>query len=189
MKKVIAILKEGLAIRNIVATGIGAALWVVIGMVIQIPTGVPNTDIQLQYAVQSLFAVLFGPISGFLIGFIGHAVKDAMTYGLWWTWILPSGLFGLGLGLLKKSLKIDQGVFTPADVIKFNIAQLVINVLVWGVVAPVGDILVYAQDSTKVFTQALIVGLANVVSVAIGGTLLLSIYASSRTKSGSLSRD
>lgn len=42
-------------IRNVVATGIGAALFVVIGM-INIPTPVPNTSIQLQYPLQALLA-------------------------------------------------------------------------------------------------------------------------------------
>ncbi|RKV62975.1 MAG: ECF-type riboflavin transporter substrate-binding protein, partial [Streptococcus sp.] len=63
-------------IKEVVATGIGAALFVVIGMV-SIPTPVPNTSIQLQYAVQALFGVVFGPIVGFLTGFIGHALKDS----------------------------------------------------------------------------------------------------------------
>ena len=40
-------------IKQVVAVGIGAALFVVIGM-INIPTPVPNTSIQLQYAVQAL---------------------------------------------------------------------------------------------------------------------------------------
>lgn len=63
------------SIRSVVATGIGAALFVVIGM-ISIPTPVPNTSIQLQYALQALFSVIFGPVVGFLTGFIGHALKD-----------------------------------------------------------------------------------------------------------------
>lgn len=178
------------AIKTIVAAGIGAALFAVIGLLINIPTPVPNTSIQLQYAFQSLLSLLFGPLTGFLTGFIGHTVKDAMgPYGLWWSWILPSGLFGLGLGFLKNQFKIEQGIFTTKDAIRFNIAQLVLNVVVWGVVAPVGDILFYAQPADKVFLQALVAGLANAVSVAIGGTLLLSLYAKSRTKSGSLSKD
>ena len=49
------------SIRSVVATGIGAALFVVIGM-ISIPTPVPNTSIQLQYALQALFSVIFGPV-------------------------------------------------------------------------------------------------------------------------------
>ena len=59
------------SIRSVVATGIGAALFVVIGM-ISIPTPVPNTSIQLQYALQALFSVIFGPVVGFLTGFVGH---------------------------------------------------------------------------------------------------------------------
>ena len=55
---------------------------------LQIPAPAPNTSIQLQYALQALFSVVFGPIVGFLIGLIGHAIKDAMSGGLWWTWII-----------------------------------------------------------------------------------------------------
>ena len=81
-------------IKEVVATGIGAALFAVIGM-ISVPTPVPNTSIQLQYAVQALFSVVFGPLVGLLMGLIGHVIKDAMAgYGLWWSWIIASALFG-----------------------------------------------------------------------------------------------
>ena len=50
------------SIRSVVATGIGAALFVVIGM-ISIPTPVPNTSIQLQYALQALFSVDRRPVA------------------------------------------------------------------------------------------------------------------------------
>lgn len=45
------------SIKQVVAIGVGAALFVVIGM-ISIPTPVPNTSIQLQYAVQSLLSII-----------------------------------------------------------------------------------------------------------------------------------
>ena len=51
------------SIKQVVAIGVGAALFVVIGM-ISIPTPVPNTSIQLQYAVQSLLSIIFWPSSG-----------------------------------------------------------------------------------------------------------------------------
>lgn len=75
-------------IKQVVAVGIGAALFVVIGM-INIPTPVPNTSIQLQYAVQALLSIIFGPIIGLLVGLIGHArtLLLVMVYG------------GLGLSL------------------------------------------------------------------------------------------
>ena len=65
------------SIKQVVAIGVGAALFVVIGM-ISIPTPVPNTSIQLQYAEQSLFSIIFGPLVGLLVGLIGHAVKDSL---------------------------------------------------------------------------------------------------------------
>ena len=68
-------------IRNVVATGIGAALFVVIGM-INIPTPVPNTSIQLQYPLQALFSVIFGPIVGFLMGFFGLPAAESSVYWL-----------------------------------------------------------------------------------------------------------
>lgn len=52
-------------IKKVVATGIGAALFIIIGMLVNIPTPIPNTNIQLQYAVLALFAVIYGPGVGF----------------------------------------------------------------------------------------------------------------------------
>ena len=74
--------KSLFSIKDVVAIGVGAALFVVIAM-LQIPAPAPNTSIQLQYALQALFSVVFGPIVGFLIGLIGHAIKDAMSGSLW----------------------------------------------------------------------------------------------------------
>lgn len=176
-------------IKTVVAAGIGAALWVAIGMLIQIPTGVPNTDIQLQYALQALFSLIYGPLTGFLVGFIGHAVKDAMTYGLWWTWILGSGAFGLIIGLFKNYFNIDQGNFSLKSILTFNGIQFLANIIAWGLVAPFGDILIYAQAAEKVFVQSLTAGAVNAISVAIGGTILISIYAKTKTQAGSLTKD
>ncbi|AER20811.1 ECF-type riboflavin transporter substrate-binding protein [Streptococcus suis] len=177
------------SIKTVVATGIGAALFVVIGHLINIPTFVPNTSIQLQYAVQSLLAVVFGPVVGFLVGFIGHTLKDSLTYGPWWSWILASGVFGLVVGLTKKRLRIQEGIFEGKDILFFNLVQIGANVLAWGVIAPVLDILIYSEAANKVFAQGLVAGIANSITVAIAGTLLLAVYAKSQTKTGSLSKD
>ena len=79
------------SIRTVVATGIGAALFIIIGMFVNIPI-FGNTSIQLQYAVQALFSVIFGPITGFFMGFIGHALKDG---------IHPIRKYLMGLGTCK----------------------------------------------------------------------------------------
>lgn len=177
------------SIKTVVATGIGAALFVVIGILVRIPTPVPNTYIQLQYAVQALLSVIFGPIVGLLVGLIGHTLQDALTYAPWWSWIIASGLFGLIVGSAKNRLRIQEGIFETKDAIRFNVVQVLANVIVWGLVAPVLDILIYSEPVNKVFVQGLVAGIANSVTVAIAGTILLAVYAKSQTKSGSLSKD
>lgn len=179
------------SIRTVVATGIGAALFVVIGIIIHIPTlVVPNTSIQLQYAVQALLATVFGPIVGFLVGFIGHAFKDSLQYGSpWWSWVLASGIFGLALGFIKKRLELEKGVFDNKSLLFFNAAQLAANAIAWGIIAPVLDIVIYSEPANKVFAQGLVAGIVNSVTVGFAGSILLSIYAKSQTRSNSLSKD
>lgn len=177
------------SIKQVVAIGIGSALFVVIGM-INIPTPLPNTSIQLQYALQALFALIFGPVPGLLIGLIGHALKDAIQYGNpWWTWVVASGLFGWVVGLLKNRLKIEAGLFPPKDILTFNLVQVVANVVLWGILAPLGDILIYHEATNKVFAQGALISFANSLTVAIAGTLLILAYSRTRTQAGSLKKD
>lgn len=177
------------SIKTVVATGIGAALFVVIGLLINIPTFVPNTSIQLQYAVQALLSVVFGPFVGFFIGLIGHTLKDSLTYGPWWSWILASGVVGLVIGFAKNRLRVEEGIFEGKDIVVFNIFQVVANVIAWGIIAPVLDIVIYSEAANKVFTQGLVAGVVNSITIAIAGTILLGVYARSQTKTGSLSKD
>ena len=65
-----------MSIKTVVAVGIGAALFFVLARFVAIPSGIANTSICLQYAVLALFAILYGPVAGGLIGFIGHTLGD-----------------------------------------------------------------------------------------------------------------
>ena len=64
------------SVKKVVATGIGAALFFVLARFVAIPSGIPNTNIALQYGIQAVFAVLFGPVVGALSGFIGHGAAS-----------------------------------------------------------------------------------------------------------------
>ena len=176
------------AIKSVVATGIGAALFVVIGM-IRVPVAVPNTQIQLQYALQALFSLIFGPIVGFLIGFIGHAVKDMFTDGqIWWFWVIGSGVFGLVLGFVRNLFKIREGIFTKKDIVKFNIIQIIAN-LFFVVVSPLGDILLANEPLNKVILQGTWAFGVNSLVVGILGTTLIIAYTNTQTKIGSLRKE
>lgn len=178
------------SIKTVVATGIGAALFIIIGTLVNIPTPIPNTNLQLQYAVVALFAVVYGPTVGFFSGFIGHALKDALQYGSpWWTWVLVSGLISLAIGLVAKKIKIEKGQLTEKDLVWFNSAQILANVIGWVIIAPYGDILIYSEPASKVFTQGILSAAINSLTIAIGGSLLLAVYSKTRTQSGSLTKD
>lgn len=178
------------SIKTVVATGIGAALFIIVGTLINIPTPIPNTNIQLQYAVIALFAVIYGPTVGFFSGFIGHALKDALQYGSpWWTWVLVSGLIGLTIGLLAKKINIEKSPLTVKDYVWFNAVQIIANVVGWALIAPYGDILIYSEPASKVFAQGILSAAINSLTIAIGGSLLLAVYSKTRTQSGSLTKD
>ena len=154
------------SIKTVVATGIGAALFIIIGTLVNIPTPIPNTNIQLQYAVIALFAIIYGPTVGFFSAFIGHALKDALQYGSpWWTWALVSGLIGLAIGLLSKRINIEKNPLTAKDYVLFNVVQILANV------------------------QGFLSAFINSLTIAIGGSLLLAVYSRTRTQSGSLTKD
>lgn len=176
--------------KTLVATGLGAALFMLLFMFVKIPTGFPDTNIQAAYGVGAFFATLFGPIAGFLIAFIGHALSDALQYGSpWWSWVIASGLSCFLIGLCYPKMKVEEGIFGAKDVLRFNIYQVIANAVAWLVVAPVLDIVIYSQPANYVFTQGVIAMITNAVSAGVIGSLLLLVYSKTRSKKGSLSAE
>lgn len=176
-----------LSVKSVVAIGIGAALFFVLGK-ISIPTPVPNTYISLQYAIQAVFATLFGPVVGLLIGFIGHTLIDATSYGPWWSWIIASAFAGLVIGLITLKMDLSDGL-DAKKLIRFNVAQIVAHLLAWGVVAPVLDIVIYAEPVEKLFAQGLMAAVANIITTGVVGSLLLFAYSKTIVKKGSLNQE
>ncbi len=178
------------SVKTIVATGIGAALFFVLGRFVAIPSGVPNTNISIQYGVLAFIATVFGPIAGLLAGLIGHFFIDfSWGWGVWWSWVITSAFVGLVIGIGSSKLKVEDGEFAVKDIITFNIVQVVANVVGWAVVAPVLDIVMYAEPANKVFVQGLVSAGLNAVATAIVGTLLCIAYANTIPKKGSLKEE
>lgn len=176
--------------KTLVGTALGAALFTVLFMFVKIPTGIPETQIQSAYGVGGFFAALFGPLAGFLVAFIGHALSDIVQYGsAWWSWVIASGVYGLLLGLSAKVLKMDEAQMGKKGLIKFNIAQVIGHIVCWGAVAPILDILIYNEPLEKLFSQGLMAGIGNSVTTAIIGSLLCVAYAATKTKAGSLTKE
>ena len=184
------IMKNNSSIKTVVAVGIGAALFFVLGRFVAIPSPVPNTNISLQYAVLALLAAMYGPVAGGLIGFIGHALIDLSWGGSpWWSWVITSAFVGVVIGLFAKKLQVQEGDFGKGKVAVFTVANVIAHVVGWVVVAPVLDIVIYAEPANKVFAQGAFAAVSNIVSTAIVGTILLAAYAKTRTGAGSLKKE
>lgn len=178
------------SVQTIVAIGIGAALFFVLGRFVAIPSPVPNTNISIQYGLLAFMAVLFGPIAGALIGFIGHALIDfSYGWGIWWSWVIASGVFGALIGLASSKIGLADGIFGKGDIVKFNLAQIIGHVVCWGLVAPVLDIVIYSEPIEKLFAQGLVSAVANIVTTAVIGTALCAAYAAAKPKKGSLKQE
>lgn len=178
------------SVKSIVAIGIGAALFFVLGRFVAIPSPIPNVTISIQYGLLAFVATLFGPIVGALVGFIGHFFIDLSAgWGVWWSWVITSGVFGALCGIATKKVRLWDGLFGKKDFVRFLIAVVVGHLVCWAVIAPVLDIVIYAEPANKVFVQGLVAGIANIVTTAIVGTLICYAYAAAKPKKGSLKEE
>lgn len=183
-------MKKELSVKTIVAIGIGAAVFVILGRFAIIPTPVPNTNLETSYPFLALMSVIYGPVAGGLIGFIGHTLKDFTTHGnAWWSWVICSGIIGVILGFAGKKIDLKSGVFGVKEMITFNVYQVIGNVLVWGLLAPTLDILIYSEPLNKAYTQGIVAAILNSLAIGIIGTLLMKAYAAAQIKQGSLKKD
>jgi len=176
-------------VKDIVAIGIGAALFFVLGRFVAIPSPVPNTNISTQYGFLALVGAVYGPLVAAISALIGHALIDfSYGWGIWWSWVITSGVVGCIMGLCQKKVDIINENFTGKRILTFNLYQIVANLIGWIVVAPVLDIVIYAEPANKVFIQGVWAAGANIVTTAIVGTLLCVAYSAAKPKKDSLSR-
>ncbi|GBW78706.1 hypothetical protein M1K202_1452 [Staphylococcus aureus] len=50
--------KQDISVKTVVAIGIGAAVFVILGRFVVIPTGFPNTNIETSYAFLALISAI-----------------------------------------------------------------------------------------------------------------------------------
>ena len=177
-------------VKTIVAIAIGAALFFVLGRFVAIPSPVPNTNISIQYGLLAFIAAVFGPLAGALAGLIGHFFIDfSFGWGVWWSWVIASAVFGCLMGIFSSRLKVDEGEFGVKGIITFNVAQAISHALAWIGVAPCLDILMFQEPVNKVFLQGVTGSIINIITTAIVGTLLCIAYSKTIPKKGSLKEE
>jgi len=176
-------------LRSAAAIAVGAVLMFVLNRYASIPTGVSDTYYQFGIPILAVFAAVFGPIAGFLIGFIGHALVDLSWGGwdfgeVWWSWVIASALFGLAVGFFRKWFKIEEGKFGLTEALIFNGVQAIANAAAYVFIARILDLIMYKQAFEKITLQGFAAAAVNIVAVAILGTALASVYSMVLIKTG-----
>ena len=153
-----------------IINALGIAMFFVIGKFIAIPTPIPNFALFLQYAILLVFGFYYGPIAGLIIGFFGHLFIDLLSgYGLWFSWIISSGLFGLAVGGASKLANHLGQPFKPLKMVLFCGLVTIAGAICWLVIAPIGDILFYQEPYDVVFLEGLVALASNVITALIIG--------------------
>lgn len=180
-----------LSVKSVVIIAIGAALYGIGGLPI---FGVPifaETTLKPAMAILAIFAALYGPIVGFLIGFLGHWITDLFAgWGVWMTWVLGSGIVGIVIGLFPKlsRAKIEEGVFATREILIFIVLAFIGNFVGYSISAFL-DYVLYAEPASKVIAQQLIISSTNTVLIAIIGSIVLALIAKRRREGSNLTEE
>ena len=175
--------------KTVVAIGVGAALYAALSA-ISIPVG-PNTSFRIAIALLPIFGAFFGPATGFLIGFIGHALNDAFMYGgVWWSWVFLSAMMGFFGGFICFDKKFDplNGVCTKVHIGLMYLWSL-IGMFVGSVIAYLGDVYLYGEPAEKLFVQITLANISNLVVIAVIGIPAVILIAKSKAKNKGLKKD
>ncbi len=171
-----------LSTQTVVAIGIGAALYAALSF-FQIPIG-PNTSLRIAVAVLAIIGAYYGPIAGFSVGFIGHALNDMLMYGsVWWSWVFLSAVLGgvIGLIYLDKEFSIREGMMEKKHIVKI-VVLTISGIILAGLCAYVGDVFFYGEPADKVWIQITLASISNAVVLLVLGLPAIILLARSNQK-------
>ena len=154
----------------------GSVLFFLLGAFVSIPSPIDTVNICVQYGLLAFLSVVCGPLTGAVTGLLGHICIDLYFGELCWSWIIASAAFGGLLGVLANVTHMRAHSQDREMLIRFNLAQVATCVVCWAGIAPVLEILFYNENMDRIFEQGLTAGIANAVTTAIVGSLLLVAY-------------
>lgn len=174
----------GFGTREVVFAAIGAALYGVLSALtnfLQIP-GAANVSVRPAVAIVFFFGLAFGPIVGFITGFLGNIIADLLSgYGFWIWWDVGNGLMGLVAGLFYVVMTDFR---TLKDIIFAEIA-VVLGAAVGMFVASLTEIWVSGIDFSTTLIQNFTPSfITNIVWGLILTPILMIAYSAIVRRSG-----
>ena len=162
-------------VKRIVNIAVGSVLFFLLGAFVSIPSPIDTVNICVQYGLLAVLAVVCGPLTGSVVGLLGHIAIDLYVGELCWSWIIASSAFGSLLGVLANVTGLRFAIHDRETLIRCNLCQVATHVVCWAGIAPVLEILLYAENMDRIFEQGLTAALSNAVTTAILGSVLLTI--------------
>lgn len=161
--------------KTIVGSAIGAALFAVLMNFggIRVFT---NTNLSSAMIVVPVVAGLFGPLPAALAAGLGNVLADLIGgWGFWFDWSIGNFVMGFFVGLLPiYGARIEDGVFEVKHIICYIVCVILGNLIGFGVVTPILTYLLYAQELTITWAQALSAVVSNgLVQIVIGVPVLV----------------
>lgn len=173
--------------KQLIVTLISIVLFYLIGNHGRIHTGVFMSYIYLQYPLLCIVSILYGPVSGFFTGLIGHIMIDS-TYShfVWVSWVTGSGVFGLLLGLAAKYklfhnsretfLENNDKSATARLRLRYAVIIMGASLISFTVVGTIIHLIVYSDPVTEVLKQGLFIGLSDGLTSLIVSDIMFTSF-------------
>lgn len=176
--------------KTIVGVAIGVALFGVLMDYASIKV-FTNTNLTLAMVVPVIVGGLFGPLPAALAAGLGNVFADLLGgWGMWFDWSIGNAFLGFFVGCLKLyGADIEEGVFTPKQMIIYVIICVVGNALAFGVITPIFSALLYQSELTITFMQSLTGGISNTAVLVIAGIPILKALAARNAKASNLTKE
>ncbi len=176
--------------KTVVGVGIGVALFGVMMNYASI-TVFTNTKLTLAMIVPVIVGGLFGPLPAALAAGLGNVLADLIGgWGFWFDWSLGNALLALIVGSLKLyGADINNGVFTPKQMVIYAVLCVVGNALAFGVVTPILTALLYQGELNITFIQSLSGGISNTAVLVLAGIPILKALAARNARGTNLSKE
>lgn len=145
---------------------VGVVVFFMIGEYGAIPTGVRDIYIYFQYPLLYMFAATYGAVPGLIVGFVGHLLIDIVRQDIWLSWTTASGLVGFIIGFIYEKDK-ERAKTEFGRLVKFLLICAGTLILVFGVYAPIINIIFYHMGVRDAFTQAFFAALSDAITTLI----------------------
>lgn len=176
--------------KTIVGVAIGVALFGVLMDYASIKV-FTNTNLTLAMVVPVIVGGLFGPLPAALAAGLGNVFADLIGgWGMWFDWSIGNAVLGFFVGCLKLyGADIEEGTFTPKQMVIYVIVCIVGNALAFGVITPIFSALLYQSELKITFMQSLTGGISNTAVLVIAGIPILKALAARNAKASNLTKE